>query len=118
MTGPFLTYMAFPGSSIVPKKLVEAGHDLNAAPVGSGPYRFVSYQPRSAIRFEKNPDYYESGKPHIAALEFQIIPDVTALTNAVLSGQAPIAPADAPPAKGPAGGGLFGFLRRLRGGGR
>src|SRR5689334_15280836 len=35
-TGPFLTYMAFPGSSIVPKKLVESGHDLNATPVGSG----------------------------------------------------------------------------------
>src|SRR5688572_20616872 len=29
-TGPFLIYMAFPGSSIVPKKLLESGHDLNA----------------------------------------------------------------------------------------
>ena len=45
-TGPFLIYMAFPGSSIVPKKLVESGHDLNAQPVGSGPFKFVSYQPR------------------------------------------------------------------------
>ena len=33
-TGPFLVYMAFPGSSIVPKKLVESGHDLNAQPGG------------------------------------------------------------------------------------
>ena len=46
-TGPFLIYMAFPGSSIVPKKLVERGHDLNAQPVGSGPFEFVSYQPRT-----------------------------------------------------------------------
>ena len=38
-TGPFLTYMAFPGSSIVPKKLVESGHDLNEKPVGSGPFQ-------------------------------------------------------------------------------
>src|SRR5689334_5563486 len=41
-TGPFLVYMAFPGSSIVPRKLVESGHDLNAKPVGSGPFKFIS----------------------------------------------------------------------------
>ncbi len=85
-TGPFLTYMAFPGSSIVPKSLVESGHDLNAQPIGSGPFRFVSYQPRSMVTFEKNPDYYEAGKPYFDGLEFHLIPDVTALTNAVLSG--------------------------------
>lgn len=86
VTGPFLTHMAFPGSSIVPKRLVESGHDLNASPVGSGPFRFVSYKPRASILLEKNPYYHEAGKPHLDALEFQIIPDVTALTNAVLSG--------------------------------
>lgn len=85
-TGPFLTYMAFPGSSIVPKKLVEAGHDLNAQPVGSGPFKFVSYQPRSMVKFEKNASFYEEGKPYFDGLEFHLIPDVTALTNAVISG--------------------------------
>jgi peptide/nickel transport system substrate-binding protein len=85
-TGPFLIYMAFPGSSIVPKKLVEAGHDLNAQPIGSGPFKFVSYQPRSAIKFERNPDYYEEGKPYFDAMEYRIISDITALTNAVMSG--------------------------------
>ncbi len=63
-TGPFLTYMAFPGSSIVPKALVESGHDLNAQPIGSGPFKFVSYQPRSMVVLERNPDFYEEGKRH------------------------------------------------------
>lgn len=85
-TGPFLTYMAFPGSSIVPKKLLEAGHDLNSTPIGSGPFKFVSYQPRSMVKFEKNADYYEEGKPYFDGMEFHLIPDVTALTNAVMSG--------------------------------
>src|SRR5215510_12942214 len=62
-TGPFLIYMAFPGSSIVPKKLVESGHDLNAQPVGSGPFKFVSYQPRQAMVSEKCPNYFEAVKP-------------------------------------------------------
>ena len=85
-TGPFLTYMAFPGSSIVPKALVESGHDLNAQPIGSGPFKFVSYQPRSKVIFERNPAFYEAGKPYFDGLEFHLIADVTALTNAVLSG--------------------------------
>jgi peptide/nickel transport system substrate-binding protein len=85
-TGPFLTYMAFPGSSIVPKSLLEAGHDLNAEPIGSGPFKFVSYQPRSIIRFVRNEDYYEEGKPHFDGMEFHLIADVTALTNAIISG--------------------------------
>jgi peptide/nickel transport system substrate-binding protein len=87
LTGPFLVYMAFPGSSIVPKRLVETGHDLNAQPVGSGPFRFVSYQPRTAIRFERNPSYFQEDKPYFDAMEYRIISDVTALTNAVMSGQ-------------------------------
>ncbi len=85
-TGPFLTYMAFPGSSIVPKALVESGHDLNAQPIGSGPFKFISYQPRSKVLFERNPEFYEEGKPYLDALEFHLIADVTALTNAIVSG--------------------------------
>lgn len=85
-TGPFLIYMAFPGSSIVPKKAVEAGHDLNAHPIGSGPFKFVSYEPRTAIKFERNDSYYEEGKPYFDKMEYRIISDVTALTNALKSG--------------------------------
>jgi len=86
-TGPFLTYMAFPGSSIVPKKLVESGHDLNEKPVGSGPFKCVSYEPRSAIKFERNENYFQQGKPYFDAMEYRIISDVTALTDAVMSGE-------------------------------
>ena len=85
-TGPFLIYMAFPGSSIVPKKLVESGHDLNAKPVGTGPFKFVSYEPRTAIKFVRNVDYFEKGKPYFESMEYHIISDITALTNALLSG--------------------------------
>lgn len=86
VTGPFLTYMAFPGSSIVPKKLLESGHDLNAKPVGSGPFKFVSYEPRSMVKFVRNENFYEAGKPYFDAMEYHLIADVTALTNAVVSG--------------------------------
>jgi peptide/nickel transport system substrate-binding protein len=86
-TGSFLVYMAFPGSSIVPKKLVESGYDLNAKPIGSGPFKFVSYEPRSAIKFERNANYFQEGKPYFDAMEYRIISDITALANAVASGE-------------------------------
>ncbi len=85
-TGPFLIYMAFPGSSIVPKKLVESGYDLNAKPVGTGPFKFVSYEPRNAIKFERYNEYFQEGKPYFDAMEYKIISDVTALTNSLQSG--------------------------------
>ncbi|MFM7175109.1 MAG: ABC transporter substrate-binding protein, partial [Caldilinea sp.] len=85
-TGPFLIYVAFPGSSIVPKALVESGHDLNAQPVGTGPFRFVSYEPRSMIRFERNETYFEAGKPYFDAMEYHIIADTTALNTALMTG--------------------------------
>jgi peptide/nickel transport system substrate-binding protein len=87
VTGPFEIYMAFPGSSIVPKDLVESGHDLNAEPVGSGPFKFVSYSPRDSIKFVKNENYYEPGRPYLDALTYRIVSDPTALSNGLKSGE-------------------------------
>ncbi len=87
VTGPFEIYMAFPGSSIVPKDLVESGHDLNAEPVGSGPFKFVSYTPRNVIEFVKNENYYEEGRPYFDAMSYRIVSDATALSNGLKSGE-------------------------------
>lgn len=87
-TAPFLVSMAFPGSSIVPKKLVESGYNLNSRPIGSGPFKFVKYQPKNVISFVRNPDYYEPGKPYLDGMEWRIISDTAALTTALVSGGA------------------------------
>ncbi len=87
VTGPFEIYMAFPGSSIVPKDLVKTDWDLNAHPVGSGPFKFISYTPRDSIVFEKNADYYEEGRPYFDGMVYRIISDPTALSNGLKSGE-------------------------------
>jgi peptide/nickel transport system substrate-binding protein len=87
VTGPFEIYMAFPGSSIVPKDLVESGWDLNAQPVGSGPFEFVSYTPRDSIVFERNDGYYEEGRPYFDGMVYRVISDPTALSNGLKSGE-------------------------------
>ena len=46
----------------------------NIAPVGTGPFRFVSYKPGSEIRFAANNEYFK-GAPAIKNLVMRIIPD-------------------------------------------
>ncbi len=52
----------------------------NSAPVGSGPYKFVSWERGNQVRFEVNPDYYQ-GKPKISEIVYKIIPDQNTLAT-------------------------------------
>src|SRR5262245_45865183 len=40
-TGPILVWLGFCGTGIVPKAALEAGHDLERQPIGSGPFRLA-----------------------------------------------------------------------------
>lgn len=54
----------------------------NSAPVGSGPYKFVSWTRGSEVRMAANPDFY-LGKPKIAEIIYKIIPDQNTLATQV-----------------------------------
>lgn len=60
------------------------------APVGTGPFRFKSWQP-SSITMEANPGYWESGFPRVKALEFRWL-DADARRAALLSGEVDVVP--------------------------
>lgn len=70
---------------IFPKKAIEEGFDLNAQPVGSGPFKFVSYQTDDQIVLEKNPDYYIT--PNLDRVVFKIIPDKAVSAIALQNGE-------------------------------
>lgn len=84
-TGPLLTFLAFPGNFIVPKHIGEAGSSLTGTPIGTGPYKFVSYSPNQELLLERNPDYHEAGFPRMD-LKISYIADDTERTNALLGG--------------------------------
>jgi peptide/nickel transport system substrate-binding protein len=44
-------------------------------PVGTGPFKFVSWERDVAIKYERNPDYWQKGKPYLDKVEFLIIAD-------------------------------------------
>lgn len=74
------------GNAIVPKALLDSGHDFNASPIGSGPYKFVSWTRGESIEFEAFADYFE-GAPAIKKMTWQIIPEGSARTIALEAGQ-------------------------------
>jgi ABC-type transport system substrate-binding protein len=49
-------------------------------PVGTGPFKFVSFQRDVSLKYEKFADYWQKGKPYLDGIEFDFIADpVTAV---------------------------------------
>jgi len=53
----------------------EKGCLLN--PVGTGPFKFVSYQKDVSLKYTKFDDYWQKGKPYVYDIEFIFIKDLT-----------------------------------------
>ncbi|KKB13314.1 peptide ABC transporter substrate-binding protein [Devosia geojensis] len=92
---PLLTYMDI---GIVPKALVEGGHDLALQPIGAGPMKLVSWNRGSEIVLEAN-DTYWRGAPEIENVTVRIIGDNSARAQAFEAGdldviQSPLSPQD------------------------
>jgi peptide/nickel transport system substrate-binding protein len=92
---PLLTYLDL---GIVPKKLVEAGHDLGQKPIGAGPMKLVSWTRGSEIALEANPNYWR-GAPKASHVTLKIIGDNSSRAQAFEAGdldvvQSPLAPQD------------------------
>ncbi len=64
----------------------------NLKPVGTGPFRVVSFTPGDNLVLERNPDYWDEGKPYIDKLVFRFIPDAATRSAALEAGEAQIAP--------------------------
>ena len=78
-------------SQVVPRHLYESRDVLtnpaNINPVGTGPFRFAEWQRGQFIRLERNPDYWDKGRPLIDGVVFRIIGDSAALASALEAGE-------------------------------
>jgi peptide/nickel transport system substrate-binding protein len=55
-------------------------------PVGTGPFKFQSFQRDVSLKYVKNEDYWDKGKPYLDALEWHYIPDQIVQEMALRSG--------------------------------
>lgn len=98
---PFLANLAMSFASIVSKeyadKLEAEGRqaDLNNAPIGTGPFKFVAYQKDAVIRYQKNPDYWGDA-PKIDDLVFAITPDASVRLQKLKAGECHLMPYPSP----------------------
>jgi peptide/nickel transport system substrate-binding protein len=60
--------------------------DFAARPIGTGPFKLVSYRPQEGARFERNPDYWDAPKPYLDAVEIQTFESPQPMVLALQSG--------------------------------
>lgn len=88
---PALRNLAVPFAAIVPEDYVKANPDaLKTAPVGSGPYKFVSWDQSNNSKLEAYDGYY-AGAPLTKNLVFKVIPEAAQRTIALETGELDIA---------------------------
>ena len=65
-------------SQVLPKHVYEGKdfttHPALNAPIGTGPFVFKEWKKGDFIRLEKNPSYWDKGKPYLDAIVVRVVP--------------------------------------------
>ncbi|MFW5843510.1 MAG: ABC transporter substrate-binding protein [Spirochaetota bacterium] len=84
---PFLANLAMDFAAIVsPAAVEEHGAEFPSNPVGTGPFKFVSWVKDDSITLDANEDYWGEG-PYLDRLIIRVIPDATARYLALKNGE-------------------------------
>ena len=67
-------------------KITPRGIDAAKTPIGTGPFKFVSYTPGDRLVMAKNPEYFEPGLPKLDGVELRIIPEMSVKVAALQAG--------------------------------
>jgi dipeptide transport system substrate-binding protein len=92
---PFISELAMEWASILSKeyadKLAADGkkEQIDLAPIGTGPFTFVSYEKDAVIRYKANPDFFR-GKQKIDNLVFAITKDAAVRKAKLMKGECDI----------------------------
>jgi len=98
-TGAFLPALADPFSWIYKKEIIDKDprwYEKNI--LGSGPFKFVSYEVGSAIKGVRNPDYYHRRLPYLDAFTGLYAPKQAVRVDAIRSDRAAVDFRNLPPA--------------------
>lgn len=68
---------------IIPK---ENWQDVTKAPIGAGPFKFVSYAPGSAVNLVRFEEYWQRDRPYLDKITLSIMPDEQARAAALTGG--------------------------------
>jgi peptide/nickel transport system substrate-binding protein len=60
--------------------------EFNENPIGTGPFRLVSWEPNQLLRYERNDDYWDGDLPYLDGLEIRTIPDQSVQVIQLING--------------------------------
>ena len=86
-SAPLLGTLASGWGAILPKSLIDSGHDFAANPVGTGPFKMTEWIRDGKIVLEKNKNYWIKGLPKLDKVTMHIIPERAVQVQGLLSGQ-------------------------------
>lgn len=90
-TSPLLASLASGWGAILPKSLIDAGHDFGTQPVGTGPFVLKNWIRDSQIVLKRNDRYWLKGHPKLDEINMHIIPERAVSVQGLLSGQVDVA---------------------------
>jgi peptide/nickel transport system substrate-binding protein len=91
MVNSLLLNFAGVNSSIVSKKFVQSGANMNLLTNGTGAFKVKEYVAGDHITLAKNDDYYITGLPYLNTLTFTVIPEEISRSSALRNGDVDIA---------------------------
>ena len=76
--------LTFQANFIMPKSLIEEGHDFQANPVGSGPFVFDNWNFGDSLTFTRFDNYFDTDRTaHLEYVHWRIIPEGASRTLAL-----------------------------------
>jgi peptide/nickel transport system substrate-binding protein len=78
------------GAMVSPTAGKQLGEKAMLNPVGTGPFKFVSYEPNVSIKYVKNPDYWQKGLPYLDAVEWKFVADPVVRLASFTKGEAQV----------------------------
>jgi len=61
--------------------------DMRSHPIGTGPFKFAEFKPNEVIRVTRNSDYWKPDRPHLDAIEYPIMKDVSTRMLSFVAGK-------------------------------
>jgi peptide/nickel transport system substrate-binding protein len=92
---PFVGYLGQFSAAVLPRHATGNPEEMttwayNMKPVVAGPFVVSDWRSGESITMDRNPNYYEAGKPYLDKLVFRIIPEAAAQTALMINGEAQV----------------------------
>ena len=92
---PFVGYLGQFSAAVLPRHATGKPEEMttwayNMKPVAAGPFVVTDWRSGESITMERNPNYYEEGKPYLDRLVFRIVPEAASQTALMIQGEAQV----------------------------